>query len=323
MHRVMGLVLAALGALLIVGAVLVRTVISGQVVRYPLSEHLSSELRGTGVSYFSPTLIRPETGATIRVTSTVAGDPAAGDASTAVWNTATSLFDVTHGQPVQHSTRRVAFNRRTAELVSCCRARVAGPVIRESALVGFLWPIGIHQAAYQVFDTVLSQPRPARRTGTATVDGITTDVFVEHVPPTQFGVQVLPGSLVGEPGTAAVKLPEYYTATNTFWVDPVTGAELSTREDEKVTLRDAAGAQRLLLFSGVLATTPASIRAAVALDRPGRSELTLLEVVVPLAAGLAGIAALAAGILLARRRRAGGEPGAAGARAAPGPVPAG
>ena len=106
MHRVMGLVLAALGALLIVGAVLVRTVVSGQVVKYPLSEHLTSELRGTGVSYFSPTLIRPETGATIRVTSTVAGDPSAGDSSTAVWDTATSLFDVTHGQPVQGARER-------------------------------------------------------------------------------------------------------------------------------------------------------------------------------------------------------------------------
>jgi hypothetical protein len=321
MHRVMGLVLATLGALLVVGAVLARTVVSGQVVRYPLSEHLTSELRGTGVSYFSPTLIRPETGATIRVTSTVAGDPSAGDSSTAVWNAATSLFDVTHGQPVQHSTRRIAFNRRTAELVSCCRARVASSAIRQSALVGFLWPIGIHQATYQVFDTVLSQPRPARRAGTATVDGIKTDEFVEHVPPTQFGVQVLPGSLVGQPGTAAVKLPEYYTATNTFWLDPVTGAELSTREDEKVTLRDAAGAQRLLLFDGVLATTPASIRAAVALDRPARTELTLLEVVIPLAAGLAGIVALVTGILLARRR-ADDEPDPAGAQPGLDPAPA-
>jgi hypothetical protein len=139
----------------------------------------------------------------------VAGDPSAGDSSTAVWNTATSLFGVTHGQPIQNSTRRVAFNRRTAELVSCCRAPVASTAIRQSALVGFLWPIGIHQATYQVFDTVLSQPRPARRAGTATVDGIKVDEFVEHVPPTRFGVQLRPGSLVGQPGTPAVKLPEY------------------------------------------------------------------------------------------------------------------
>jgi hypothetical protein len=191
----------------------------------------------------------------------------------------------------------------------------------KSALVGFLWPIGIHQAAYQVFDSVLGQPRPARRTGTATVDGIKVDTFVEHVPPTKFGVQVLPGSLVGQPGTAAVKLGEYYTATNTFWLDPVTGAELSTREDEQVTLRDAAGAPRLLLFGGVLETTPASIRGAVALDRPARTELTVLEVVIPLAAGLAGIVALVVGLLLARRRRADDEP--AGARPGLDPAPAG
>jgi hypothetical protein len=321
MRRVIGLVLAALGALLIVGAVLVRTVVSGQAVKYPLSEHDSSQLRGTGVSYFSPTLIRPETGATVRVTSTVTGDPAAGDSSTAVWNSATSLFDVTNGQPVQHSARRIAFDRRTAELVSCCKAPVARSLTSKSALVGFLWPIGIRQATYQVFDSVLGQPRPARRTGTGTVDGIKVDTFTEHVPLTQFGVQTLPGGLVGEPGTAAVKLGEFYTATNTFWLDPVTGAELSTREDEQVTLRDAAGTPRLLLFDGVLATTPASIRGAVALDRPGRTDLSLLEVVIPLAAGVAGIVALAAGVLLARRRRAEAEP--AGAEPGLDPAPAG
>jgi hypothetical protein len=105
-------------------------------------------------------------------------------------------------------------------------------------------------------------------------------------------------------------------------VDPVTGAELSTREDEKVTLRDAAGAQRLLLFDGVLATTPASIAAAVALDRPGRGELSLLEVIIALAAGLAGIVALVTGILLARRG-SDDEPGPAGARPGLDPAPAG
>jgi hypothetical protein len=54
MHRAMGLVLAALGVLLIVGAVLVRTVVSGQVVKYPLSENLSSALRGHGGLLLQP-----------------------------------------------------------------------------------------------------------------------------------------------------------------------------------------------------------------------------------------------------------------------------
>jgi hypothetical protein len=303
MRRVIGLVLAGLGAILIVGAVLVRTVVSGQVVKFPLSENLTSGLRGTGVSYFSPSKLRPETGATIRVTSTVQGDPSAGDSSTAVWNTSTSLYDVTHSLPLESSTRRIAFNRRTAELVDCCGASVGGnKAIRQSGLVGFLWPIGTRQTTYQVFDSGLNKARPARFAGTATVDGIKVDKFVEHVPRTKSGTQAVPGALIGLPGSPVVTLTEYYTATNTFWVDPVTGAQLNTHEDQEVTIQDATGAHRLLLFDGVLATTPPSIRAAVALDNTGRSELTLLRVIIPLACGLAGIVALVAGILLARRR---------------------
>jgi hypothetical protein len=48
--------------------------------------------------------------------------------------------------------------------------------------------------------------------------------------------------------------------------------------------------------------TPQSIQQAVNLDKDGRNKLNLLEVVVPLVAGVLGIAALVTGILLARRR---------------------
>jgi Porin PorA len=309
MRRVIGLTLAGLGAFLIVAAVLLPTYVGGQVVKYPLSEYFTSTLVGTGISYFSPSQVKSVTGATIRVTSTVKGDAAAGSSSTAVWNEFTYLYDVTNSQVYQFSTRRVAFDRRTVALVNCCGASVGGnTAIRQSGLVGFLWPIGTQKTTYQIFDPVLNQPRPARYEGTATVDGISVYRFVEKVPPTQFGTEKLPRSLVGLPGTSLVTLPEYVTATNTFWVDPVTGAQLNTRQDQRLTLRDATGAQRLLLFDGVLNSTPSSVRAAVKLDNTGRSEFGLLETVIPLACGLAGIVALIVGIVLARKRREDEQP---------------
>lgn len=320
MRRVIGLALAGLGAFLIVVALLLRSYVGGQVVKFPLNEYYKSTLQGTGVSYFSPSLVRSVSGATILVTSTVKGDAAAGSSSTAVWNGFTYLYDVTNASTYQFTSRRFAFNRRTAELVNCCGASVGGnTAIRQSGLVGFLWPMGTQKTTYAVFDPVLNKPRPARYEGTATIAGIRVYRFVERVPPTQFGSQKLPGSLVGLAGQPSVTLPEYYTATNTFWVDPLTGAQLNVREDQKLTLQDTTGAQRLLLFDGALASTPPSVNAAAHTDGSARNEIALLEVILPLVCGLLGIVALIAGIVLARRRPEDDQPENADAEA---PAPA-
>lgn len=304
MRRVIGTVLAGLGAFLIAVAVLVRFYVGGQVIKYPVKESLTTTLQGTGMSYFSPTLVREVTGATVRTTSKVTGDPGSGSSSRAVWDEFTAVDDVTRGTAFSYNARRFAFDRRTAELIDCCSASVDGKTgIRQSGLVGFLWPFGTQKKTYEVFDPTLNAPRPARYAGTSVIDGISVYRFVEHVPPTRAGSQSLPASLVGMPGTSMVTLPEYYTGTNTFWVDPLTGAQLNTSQDQKVTLEDATGAQRLVLLAGTLNFTPQSLRTVVNLDNSGHSEYTALMTIVPLSAGLAGLAGIVAGILLARPGR--------------------
>ena len=97
-------------------------------------------------------------------------------------------------------------------------------------------------------------------------------------------------------------LPEYYAATNTYWVDPATGGVLDTSQTQKQYLRDTANGKDLLLFDGNLALTPASVSTAVGLDASGRTELIWFEVIGPLIAVLVGIVALVTGIVLVRRR---------------------
>src|SRR3984893_5153793 len=126
MRRVIGLTLAGLGAFLIVVAVLLRTYVGGQGIKFPKNEYCTTTLMGTGVSYFSPSMVKPVSGATIRVTSTVKGDAAAGTSSTGVWNSFTYLYDTTNSAPFEFSSRRFAFDRRSAELVNCCGANVDG-----------------------------------------------------------------------------------------------------------------------------------------------------------------------------------------------------
>ena len=119
MRRVAGLTLAGLGVVLIAAAVLLPTYASGQIVKFPLDEHTSATLAGTGVSYFSQVKLTEKTGVSVRATYTIKGDAAAGNSSTAVWDETSSVRDVTNGLPVSTVTRRLAFDRRTAELVDC------------------------------------------------------------------------------------------------------------------------------------------------------------------------------------------------------------
>jgi hypothetical protein len=311
MRRIIGLALAGLGAFLLVAALLTRTYMAGHLVKFPLNTYVKTTLLGKDVSYFSPTLVRPVTGATMRVTDTVKGDGAAGSASTAVWNEFTYLYDVTNRQLFSYTSRRAAFDRRTGVLVDCCGANIAGnATIRQTGLSGYVWPIGTQKRTYDVFDTTLLKPMPFRYAGTATIHGIPVYRFVEQIPPTQTGTQQVPGSLVGSTAQT-VTLPEYYAATNTYWVDPRTGGVLDTNQSQKQYLRNTVSGQDLTLFNGDLAMTPASVTTAVGLDATGRTELNWFEVIGPLLGVLAGLVLLVTGIVLIRMRR-GGHPEEAG-----------
>ena len=143
MRRTVGLALVGLGAFLLVAALLTRTYVAGQLVKFPLNTYVKTTLVGKDVSYFSPKLVRPVTGATMQVTDTVKGDAAAGNSSTAVWDEFTYLYDRTNHVTFSYTTRRAAFDRRTAVLVDCCGANIGGDsTTRQTGLSGYVWPIG-------------------------------------------------------------------------------------------------------------------------------------------------------------------------------------
>jgi len=159
MRRIVGLALVGLGAFLLVAALLTRTYVAGQLVKFPLNTYVKTTLIGKDVSYFSPKLVRPVTGATMQVTDTVKGDGAAGSSSTAVWDEFTYLYDRTNHAEFSYTTRRAAFDRRTAVLVDCCGANIGGnSSIRQTGLSGYVWPIGTQKQTYDVFDTTLLKP---------------------------------------------------------------------------------------------------------------------------------------------------------------------
>lgn len=304
MRRNIGLVLAGLGAFLIVLAVVLPAWIVGHVVKFPLNEYETATLSADGASYFSVSALAEKTGVTMEATYTIKGDGAAGTSSTAVWDEYSYVYDQTDHQAVQEMTRRFAFDRKTGQLVMCCGANVNGDSsVQQRGLVGYVFPIGTKKQTYQVFDTTLNKPVAFPFAGTTTVHGIEAYKFTEDVAPVQIATQAVPGSLVGM-SAASVTLPEFYEIHLTYYVDPVTGALINVQEHQTVSLHNpATGAQALLLFDADLKATPATVTSVVKLDTDGRNKLSLLKVTLPLVLGLAGVILLVTGLVLGRRGR--------------------
>jgi Porin PorA len=304
MRGIIGLILAGLGAFLILVAVLLPTWVVGQVLKFPLSESETATLEASNASYFSVASLRERTGVTLRATYTITGDASAGNSSTAVWNQTSDVYDVTNHAQVQQMTRRFAFNRRTGQLVDCCGASVNGDKsVRQTGLVGYVFPIGTQKQTYQVYDTTLKKTMPFVYSGTTTVEGIGVYEFVENVTPTQIAKVTLPGSYVHSKA-ASVTIGEFDAEHLIYYVDPETGALVDVNELQSTTLRTSATAPPALVgLNADLIATPASVTQIVGLDRNGRNELTLVDTTLPLAGGIVGGVALLAGIFLSRRRR--------------------
>ena len=309
MRRVVWSVLTGLGVFLIVFGLLSKFFIPGQAVKFPLNEFSKTTLQATNASYFSPKFVTEESGLTLQATSTTKGDVAAaksvGSSNVAVWLTYTAIEDVTHHTavsiPAQGNT--FAFDRKTGVLVPWSGNSVNGKSVNLAGVTaqGSLFPLGTKKQDYQVFDTTLLKPVTFHYHGTATTSGVSTYVFVANIPATQVGTESLPGSLVGMTASE-VTLPEFYSAQETYYVDPVTGVPLSVVQNIKQTLQDSTGTTRLVLLAANFKTTPASIASGVSTDNSGRSEIGVLNVIVPIVAGLLGIILLVVGLVLSRAR---------------------
>jgi hypothetical protein len=298
MRRVIGLTVTGLGAFLLVFGLLMRYWVPAQVIKYPLNEYSVTTLSGSDITYFSPSLLREFPDVTATSTQTIEGDVPSGSSSVAVWGSFTAIEDTKNHTAIQYASQRSAFNRRTGLLVDCCAASVGSDTKVQQSGQGFVFPFGTRHKTYDVFDPTLLAPVAFQFAGTGTIDGLSVDKFVEHVVNQRFGQQTLPGSLVGEPGQATVALPESLTATNTFWVDPLTGATVDENLNQTVELQGTTAAERLVLLGGTLTETPASVQAAVASSQQQHAKIALIQDTVPLVGILLGLIALGAGIFL-------------------------
>lgn len=294
MRRAIGLILAGLGAFLVVIAIILPTYLDGQVIKFPLNEYETATLTATNASYFSVTRLTQINGADLEATYTIKGNVAAGNSSTAVWNESTYVYDTTNHLRFEPMLRTFAFNRKTAELVNCCGESVSGnSSIPQTGIVGYVFPLNAQKKTYEVFDTTLNKPEPFVYSGTGSVNGIQAYKFIENILSAQAGFSQFSSTE-----------PQYYSMHLVYWVDPMTGELLAVNEHEDLYLvNPATNARVTTLFNADLSTTPATVKNMVAIDNSSRNKITLLEIVLPLVFGIAGVLAMAAGFLLSHTPR--------------------
>jgi len=305
-------VLTGLGFFFIGVALMFRFFTPGQAIKFPLNEHRIYVLQGNDVSYFSLAKLEELSAVAVQAITTINGDVAASNAAgknITVWKSFTAVEDLTDHEPVRYSQQLLPFDRNTGVLVNCCGYRLTSTDDETNAIEhphlsgqGYVWPIGTKAQTYEVFDSTLDQPVAFHNTGTEVINGISTYRFVANIPQTQIGTQLVPGSFVGMTA-AQVTLPEFYSATKTVWVDPATGSPIKLDFNEKTTLQDSSGATRLVIYQGDLASTPGNIATVAAADQSDLLRIQLVEVIVPISAGVIGLILLIAGLLLGRRRQ--------------------
>ena len=298
MRRDIGMVLAGLGAFLIVLAIALPTYIAGHVIKFPLNYYYKATLVGPDTTYFSASEVKEVSGATVNAIYTLKGDAAAGNSKTAVWDLFTYVYDTGVPQGADHSnaieiqTRAVAFDRKTAQLENCCGHNLQGKPVTESGIVGYVFPMNTQRKTYYVFDTTLLKAVPFTFAGTDTVDGVAVYKYNNYVPPTKIGFTAL-----------SATDPEYYSVNLTYWVDPETGALVKVLEQQdEYLINPITSARTYTLFHTTLAPTAASVQAIVNIDKSGKLKILLFETVMPIVLGVVGAGLLVWGVLLARRR---------------------
>lgn len=301
MRRVVGLVLAGLGAFFLAVSLLMRLYVPGQVVKFPLDENTVVQLVGHNMIYFSKHEGKQLSGVTLTSTSTIQGDVAAGKAAgsnTAVWTERTALQNPAGKETLSFFTQRSAFNRRTGELVNCCGAAVGNSTTVHQSGQGFVWPFGTGEQTYQVFDPNTLRPEPATFQGSGKVDGMKAFKFVEQVTNQKIGTMEVPKSITGDLSGGTITLNEVMTATNTFWIDPVTGYPVNIVENQIIALTDDTGATKVIALQGTLAETPQSIKVAVDNANSAHTDIAWVQDIGPLIAAVLGIALLILGVLM-------------------------
>jgi Porin PorA len=313
MKRVVGLILLALGVMMLVLAPLLKFYVLPSAAKTPIDTYTES----TSNVLFDQILIPSKVAAAdpnpydrgveatqyvyVRGDVPAAEQPEAKSQDLAIFDYFQRVNRNDTGELVDSSTARYAFDRVSSELVNCCGASVNDEPVDMSGILPVKFPFDVQQQEYQIFDSTLKTSVPVAFQGEEEKFGINTYVFKSVVEPTKVGTLEVPTAAL--PGakksvTGNTILTENYGFTTTYWVDPVTGQIVAGESVVDNTLDRPTGIGPGLVKAKYTGTTgnqeSADDIAALA------SQVTLLGSTLPLVLGVLGIVLLVVGLLMLR-----------------------
>jgi hypothetical protein len=295
MRRLWGPVLLGLGVFLLVTAGMLRFFVTDRLLVTPIDQYARTVAPGSG-TYFDAGALQERTGDLV-ARRTLKADVAASNDRTAVWDVSVVL-ETGDGTFVRATIDRVATDRKTAEAVNCCGEAVDSQPVRHAG-VSYKFPFGTEKRDYQLWDPNSAKAYPAKYVSEEKVQGLTTYKFIQTIPGFQLRTQDVPGTLVGE-STPMFTAPVWYTNTRTVWVEPDTGVIVKGNEQNRTTLRNSAGEDKVVVVQFDLTFDDATQRSQATLARDGISQIRLVTIWLPLTSLVLGVILVAAGAIVIR-----------------------
>ncbi|MFF5209425.1 DUF3068 domain-containing protein [Streptosporangium sp. NPDC000396] len=300
MRRVVGVVLLAIGAFLIVLAPLVRIVIGGSLIAAPAAQYGISRLEAEGAQYFSAKDLKVMTGK-LDIIVTTRGDVSQAEGDRVVWDEATVANDVTNNnRMITFVERRSAFNKFTGEGINCCSVNIDK---KPSKLEGqiYKFPFDVEKKTYKVFNSTTGMAFDAKFVAEENVNGLPVYRFEQDVPTTKTETRSVPASIMGVTDTTGdVQVDRFYDGKNTFWIEPTTGSPVKQEQQRHEVLKTQDGIHSVIALVATAKMTPQTVSELVEDATSSKSQITLLKVTIPMVLLLVGLVLLVVGVIAIR-----------------------
>jgi hypothetical protein len=286
-------------------AILLRTFVAGQLLVAPADQYSKAKLEATNAIYFDASTVSTRTGAVLTLTSTLRGDVKAAKDGNVVWDSFLALEDLQNQKQVKITEERLAFDKKTAELVNCCKttAKVAGG----GPAYGLFFPVGIEKKTYNVYDSSTARAWPMRFVGTETKNGTEVYRFTQQIPETNVGKyeRAVPSTLLGIPGKARdIPVDQYYRAEVTSWIEPRSGVTVDRRQQITSKLKGQDGQGELVVADADLKMSEATQKELADKADEAATSATFLRTTGPaISLGVSVLLFVLGALLLARHRR--------------------
>lgn len=300
--RVVGLVVIGLGGLAIVGSATASSWVPLTPVDLRLAESSATASDGEQVRYLDPASLEPATSDDVTVSVRVRGDEDAGDADddTAVWESVSETSDA-DGTLIDTTTTVFCLDRRTARAEDCVVGSVDGERVDVRGLT-VRFPADTAKRDYDLWDTTVREPFPARYVGAERLDGLQVYRFEQEVPEQVIRSVPVPGALVGS-SEDDVEAEVVHSSTTTLLVDPLSGVVVFSETSPETVLRAPGGTPGTVLLSGSFRTTDDAVDDAVTRARGIAEDRTGLQSAVRWTTAALGAVLVALGAVLVLRSR--------------------